>query len=80
MSDPASLEFAAQQGRALITHDHATMPHYFLERLSAGKSNPRIFLVPQYAPLGEMIESLLLVWNASDAEEWRNRIVYLPIR
>jgi hypothetical protein len=26
------------------------------------------------------IESLLLVWSASQADEWRNRVEYLPFR
>lgn len=80
MTDPALLELAAQQGRILITHDRGTMSRYFLERLYAGKPNFGIFVVPQQAALGEVIESLLLVWAASQAEEWRNQITYLPFR
>lgn len=80
MTDPDLLELAAQQGRILITHDRGTMTRYFLERLRAGKPNPGIFVVPQQASLGEIIESLLLVWTASQEEEWRNQIVYLPFR
>jgi hypothetical protein len=37
--------------------------------------------VPQRASaIGETIEWLLLVWTASQAEEWHDRIVYLPAR
>ena len=56
------------------------MLRYFLDRLYAGRPNWGIFVVPQQASLGEIIESLLLVWTASQAEEWRNQIVYLPFR
>jgi hypothetical protein len=40
-----------------------------------------LFVVPQQpGAIGEIIDSLLLVWTASQAEEWWNQIVYLPFR
>jgi len=56
------------------------MTRFFLERLSTGKPSSGIFIVPQQTGIGEIIESLLLVWTASQAEEWRNQIVFLPFR
>jgi hypothetical protein len=79
-ADPALLELAAQEGRILITHDRRTMLSYITDRLHAGQPCSGAFVVPQNAALGEIIESLLLVWVASQAEEWRNQIVYLPFR
>jgi hypothetical protein len=29
--------------------------------------------------IGAAIEELLLVWSASDGEEWTNLILYLPL-
>ena len=80
MEDPALLELAAQQDRILISHDRRTMTRYFLERLAGGKSSPGLFVAPQRHAIGEIVSSLLLVWTASRAEEWRDRIIYLPIR
>ena len=77
-ADPALLELAAQEGRIVITHDRGTMLRYLTDRLRAGQPCSGIFVVPQHAALGEIIESLLLVWAASQAEEWRNQIAYLP--
>jgi len=37
-----------------------------------------VFLVKQRAPLANVIEALLLIWAASDADEWKNRIVEIP--
>jgi hypothetical protein len=57
------------------------MTRYFRGRLDAGKPASGLFIVPQQsAAIGEIIESLLLVWTASQADEWRNQIVYLPFR
>ena len=81
MKDPALLKLAAREGRIIISHDRETMTHHFCERLDAGKSAPGLLIVPQQpSAIGGIIESLLLVWSASQAEEWRGRIAYLPLR
>ena len=80
-TDSALLELAAEQERILITHDRQTMTWHFRDRLEDGKPVPGIFIVPQQpSAIGEIIDSLLLVWAASQAEQWRNQIVYLPFR
>jgi len=80
-ADPTLLEIAAQQDRVLITYDRNTMPRHFRGRLDLGKPTPGVFILPQQeSAIGEIIESLLLVWAASQAEEWRNQIAYLPFR
>jgi predicted nuclease of predicted toxin-antitoxin system len=78
--DPALLELAAQQDRILVTHDRNTMTRFFMDRIALGKPNPGIFIVPQTSAIGEIIESLLLIWAASQPDEWRDQIVYLPFR
>jgi Domain of unknown function (DUF5615) len=79
--DAALLEVASEQDRILITYDRNTMTGRFYERLASGKSSPGLFIVPQQpSAIGEIIEWLLLVWTASQAEEWRDQIVYVPIR
>ena len=81
MKDRELLEPGAQQGRSLITHDRQTMTRYFRERLDSGKSTPGLFVVAQQpSAIGEIIEWLLLVWTASQCEEWQDRIVYIPVR
>jgi hypothetical protein len=57
------------------------MTRYFLERLDSGKSTPGLFVVAQQpSAIGEIVEWLLLVWTASQAEEWHDQIVYVPAR
>ena len=80
-TDPALLELADQQGRLLITYDRRTMTRHVRDRLHAGKSTPGVFILLQReSAIGEIIEWLLLIWTASQMEEWRDRIVYLPFR
>jgi predicted nuclease of predicted toxin-antitoxin system len=67
--DPVLLDEAARQDRIVITHDRNTMTRFFMERVASGKENPGIFVVPQMSSIGKIIEALLLVWTASQAEE-----------
>ena len=36
------------------------------------------FMVPQTAPVGPVIEGLLVVWSASEAEEWAGQVLFFP--
>ena len=56
------------------------MTRYYQERIAAGKWSPGIFIVPQRTAIGDIIEPLVLVWTASKPDEWRDQIVYLPLR
>jgi hypothetical protein len=77
-SDVAVLEFAAANQWILVSHDVNTMKARAEEFVVTGKSMAGLFLVPQFRPTRPVAETLLLVWAASEAEEWANRIVYLP--
>jgi hypothetical protein len=35
--------------------------------------------VPQHLPVAEVIEELVLIWVATDPDEWRNRILRIPL-
>jgi hypothetical protein len=30
-------------------------------------------------PVGEAVDELVLIWGASEAEEWQNRIATIPL-
>ncbi|HUA20842.1 MAG TPA: hypothetical protein VMB25_18970 [Bryobacteraceae bacterium] len=38
-----------------------------------------VFLIPQSLDVATAIDQLLLVWLASQAEEWENRLLWLPL-
>jgi len=77
--DPEVLALAGKQDRILVSHDFQTMPQHFGDFLQAGGSSPGVLLVPQYLPIADAIEEIVLIWGASDAEEWRNRILRIPL-
>jgi len=76
--DPEVLELAAAAKRVVVSHDTSTMPVHFAARLRLGLDSPGLLLAFQGAAVGDVIESLLLVWSASREEEWANQIHYLP--
>ncbi len=39
---------------------------------------PGVFLDEQSTPLADVIEAPVMVWAASEAEEWENRLVEIP--
>ena len=78
--DPDLIALSAHQDRILITHDRRTMTRHLRDWLAAGERHPGMFVVRQRAPIGEIVESLVLIWGASQAEEWCGRIVFLPVR
>ncbi len=77
--DPQVLALAAAEGRILVSHDFQTMPRHFGDFLQSHGSSPGVLLIPQYLPIREAIEELLLIWGASDASEWVNRILRIPL-
>lgn len=78
--DEVVLEFAANSEQIVLSHDFNTMIGIASQRIKDGKPMPGLFLTPQEAPLGPVIDDLLLIWAASEAEEWHHRIVFLPYK
>ena len=77
LSDPEVLAIAADAGRILVTHDFRTMPNHF-RQFTQASSSPGVFLVRQDLPVGEAVETLLLIWEVSEADEWVNRLCLVP--
>lgn len=77
--DIAVLEWAAAQGRILLTHDRATIPDFAFQRVLARQSMPGVFVVDERVSLRQVIDQLLLVEDCSNAEEWHGKVIYLPL-
>jgi hypothetical protein len=61
-----------------VTHDQSTMPEHFA-RFIAARDSPGLLVVPQHVAPSLVAEELLLIWVSTDADEWVNRIAYLPL-
>lgn len=76
--DRTILEWAATQGRVLLTHDVSTMTRFVGERIRCGENCPGCVIVRRTATLGEMVEDLVLLIEGAEADEWVNRIWFIP--
>jgi hypothetical protein len=78
LPDPDVIGVAAESGRILVSHDRKTMPGHFA-RFRGTRSCPGIIIVSQDLDIGAAIEDLLLIWAATDAEEWVDRLGFVPL-
>ena len=77
-TDEEVLEFAWEHELLVVSHDVNTMKSFAAQRIADGRRIHGLFLVPQQRAIRMVAESLVLIWEASEFEEWRDRIVYLP--
>jgi predicted nuclease of predicted toxin-antitoxin system len=78
VEDPEVLVRAAKNGRVLVTHDRKTMPRHFSDFISREPS-PGLIVIPQSLSVVTAAEDLILIWSATEAEEWINRMGVLPL-
>jgi len=78
IDDPELLEFAQQNGLILVSHDVSTLRPEAEERIRDGRGVPGVLLTTQRSRNREIAESIVLVWAASEAEEWTNRVEFIP--
>ena len=78
LEDHDVLVLAANLERVLASHHFETMPGHFYRFLESRES-PGIVLIPQLYPLGEAVEELRIAWVCQESEEFKNRIIYLPL-
>ncbi len=79
MKDPMMLEWAAQTGRVLLTHDKNTISKYAYERVRSGQPLPGVIMVKRFVPIGLVIEDILLLLELTSDDEWANQVKHVPL-
>jgi hypothetical protein len=77
--DPDILEWAANQGRVLLSHDVSTVPPAAYQRVADGKPMPGVFIVPDRMTIGRAIIEILFLSVDVDPGEWKDQVLYLPL-
>lgn len=80
VDDPGILEWSAQEGRILLTHDVSTITRYAYDRIRAKQPMPGVFEVGRNVSIREAIEDILLIAECSTEDEWEGQVRYLPLR
>ena len=66
--DPEVLAISATAGRLLVSHDRKSMPAHFAGFITAQQS-AGLLIVPQRLAVARVVEDLILIWTATEAEE-----------
>ena len=77
-SDSQVLQFAWDESRIVVSHDANTMTAAAIERIAASVGMAGLVIVPQSAQRRTVAEQLVLISNASSADEWHNKVEFLP--
>lgn len=80
LDDPTILQWAAEEGRVLISRDIKTIPTFANERMAAGLAMRGVLVLHWKVPMAAAIDDLALIAGATGADEWADRVVYLPLR
>lgn len=78
--DAVVLDWAAREGRVLLTHDTRTVPAHAYERVRNTLPMPGVFVIPQDEAIGLIIEDLILLAECSREGEWEGQVHYLPLK
>ena len=73
------LEWAAKEGRILLTHDLNTLTQFANERIAQGLPLAGVIFVRDTLPVTKVIDDLLTILGASEPHDWENRTDFLPL-
>lgn len=76
--DPEVLLFAEQEKLALITNDKKSMARHVESHQAEGHHTLGVFYLRSGFPILRYVEDLILIWSASEAEDWRDHMEWLP--
>ena len=77
VGDPEVLEWAAQAGRIILTHDITTMASFAYDRVGANQPMPGVLEVSRSIRTGPAIDGIILMIAASYETEWEGQVRYL---
>jgi predicted nuclease of predicted toxin-antitoxin system len=76
---PIILDWAATEGRVLLTRDRSTMVGYAYERTTVGLAMPGVIVLNDQMSSGNTIEHILIIAVCHDEDEMKDRVIFLPI-
>ncbi len=77
--DPLILEWAAGEGRILITGDVNSMVGFAWGRVQSGLLMPGVLALKENVGIGRVIDDILLVSLCFTADEMKDQVLYIPL-
>jgi hypothetical protein len=76
--DPDILRYLETSQRMFVTSNRTTMPEHIQAHWAANGHLWGVFWIRRGMPIGQVARDLVLVWQASEAEEWIDRLDWIP--
>lgn len=76
--DPELLCWCEEHDFVLVTNNRRSMPVHLTDHINAGRHVPGIFILNPNLGLGQTIEELIFIAEASFDNEYQDQIVHLP--
>jgi len=77
-ADPDVLRYLEVSQRILVTSNRTSIPAHLEAHWAAGGHLWGLFWVRPRTPISRLAQDLYLVWEASEAEEWIDRLDWIP--
>jgi len=77
--DAIVLEWAAEEGRILLTHDRATLLGLAYERVARGEQMSGVIAVGEQCPIGGAVDDILLLLDCTLDDEWAGHVLFVPL-
>jgi hypothetical protein len=77
--DPVILEWAAGEGRVLVTGDLNTMVGFAWGRVQSGLPMPGVLALLENVGIGRVIDDILLMVQCYTADEMKDQVWYIPL-
>ncbi|MGK7944941.1 MAG: hypothetical protein AB4058_10785 [Microcystaceae cyanobacterium] len=76
--DPEILDYLEVSQRILVTDNRKSMPKHLQDHWQNNQEIWGLFWVREKTSIGELAESICLIWEISEANEWLNVVDWIP--
>jgi hypothetical protein len=76
--DPDVLVYLERSQRLLITDNRASMPEHLQAHWDAGHHTWGLLWVRPRTPMRVLAQELVLIWETTEAAEWKNFLDWIP--
>lgn len=77
--DEELLEWAAAEGRVILTHDEHSLVGFAYDRVVAGLPMPGVVLVHQWATVRRAIDDVLYLAQVGASTDFEDRVFHVPL-
>ena len=77
--DPEIISYLESSQRLLVTDNRKSIPGHLEEYWATGGQIWGLFWVRPSASLGRWAEEIVIVWETSEAEEWIDKLDWIPL-